>query len=252
MTDAVMDDLLDDDDARLAQFGYAQKLDRSVGKYASFAIGFSTISATTAVFTGFGAAFTGAGAPVHLDAAWWRRSSSPLGWIAADVAAKIPLAGYTYQWTSRINGPSFGWFTGYTALMGWICGMTGVGFILSGYLGGLFDWNMTQTQQILVAIGVVAVCALINIYGVKFATMVNNIGVSLELVVTLGATLLDRRDRLRFPRAPPAVLGPGHSHPHERQLRTGLARRGAGSVLRPDRGGVGRRRGGGDEGQSLE
>ena len=33
--------------------------------------------------------------------------------------------------------------------MGWVCGMTGVGFILSGYLGGLFGWNMSQTQQIL-------------------------------------------------------------------------------------------------------
>ena len=31
---------------------------------------------------------------------------------------------------------------------------------------------------------------MINIYGVRFATMVNNIGVSLELVITLGATIL--------------------------------------------------------------
>jgi amino acid transporter len=68
--------------------------------------------------------------------------------------------------------------------------MTGVGFILSGYLGSLFGWNMNQTAQILVAIGVMAVCMLVNLYGVRFATMVNNIGVSLELVITVGATLL--------------------------------------------------------------
>ena len=47
----------DDEDARLAEFGYQQKLDRSVGTLASFAIGFATISATTAVFTGFGAGY---------------------------------------------------------------------------------------------------------------------------------------------------------------------------------------------------
>ena len=76
------------------------------------------------------------------------------------------------------------------ALAGWICGMTGVGFILSGYLGGLFGWDMTQTVQILVAIGVMAVCMLVNLYGVRFATMVNNIGVSLEFVITIGATIL--------------------------------------------------------------
>ena len=49
---------------------------------------------------------------------------------------------------------------------------------------------MTQTGQILVAIGVMSVCVLINLYGVRFATIVNNIGVSLELVITVGATIL--------------------------------------------------------------
>ena len=39
----------EDEDARLAEFGYTQRLDRSVGSLASFAIGFATISATTAV-----------------------------------------------------------------------------------------------------------------------------------------------------------------------------------------------------------
>jgi amino acid transporter len=110
--------------------------------------------------------------------------------LAADLTAKIPLAGYSYQWTSRLVGSTMALFTGILALAGWICGMTGVGFILSGYLGSLFGWNMSQTAQILVAIGVMAVCMAINLYGVRFATMVNNIGVSLELVITVGATIL--------------------------------------------------------------
>jgi amino acid transporter len=178
------------EDAALSEFGYTQKLDRSVGRLASFAIGFATISATTAVFTGFGAGYFTAGAPfvwtLLLAAAVF------LIWvfIAADLTAKIPLAGYAYQWTSRIHGSTLAWFTGVMALAGWVCGMTGVGFILSGYLGGLFGWAMSQTVQIFVAIGVMAVCMLVNMYGVRFATMVNNIGVSLELVITIGATIL--------------------------------------------------------------
>ena len=178
------------EDAKLEEFGYTQKLDRSVGRLASFALGFATISATTAVFTGFGAGYFTAGGPfvwtLLLAAAVF------LIWtfIASDLSAKIPLAGYSYQWTSRLVGSSMALFTGILALAGWICGMTGVGFILSGYLGSLFGWNMTQTAQILVAIGVMAVCMMINLYGVRFATMVNNIGVSLELVITVGATIL--------------------------------------------------------------
>lgn len=181
---------MDDEDARLAKFGYTQRLDRSVGPLASFAIGFATISATTAVFTGFGGGYFTAGAPF----VWTLLLAGAvfIVWaaIAADLTAKIPLAGYAYQWASRIHGSNLAWFTGVSALIGWICGMTGVCYILSGYLGGLFGWNMTQTAQILVAIGVMAVCALINLYGVRFATFVNNIGVSLELVVTVGATIM--------------------------------------------------------------
>jgi amino acid transporter len=178
------------EDARLAEFGYEQRLDRSVGTLASFAIGFATISATTAVFTGFGAGYFTAGGPFVWTLLLAGVVFTIWACIAADLAAKIPLAGYSYQWISRINGPNLGWFTGFIALMGWVCGMTGVGFILSGYLGGLFGWRMTQTAQILVAIAVVFSCVLINIYGVRFATMVNNIGVGLELVVTILATAL--------------------------------------------------------------
>jgi hypothetical protein len=104
------------EDAALSEFGYTQKLDRSVGRLASFAIGFATISATTAVFTGFGAGYFTAGAPfvwtLLLAAAVF------LIWvfIAADLTAKIPLAGYAYQWTSRIHGSTLAWFTGVMAL----------------------------------------------------------------------------------------------------------------------------------------
>ena len=77
------------------------------------------------------------------------RCSSLWAFIAADLTAKIPLAGYSYQWTSRINGSTSRGSPGSWRSMGWVCGMTGVGFILSGYLGGLFGWNMSQTAQIL-------------------------------------------------------------------------------------------------------
>lgn len=182
--------VLNAEDAKLAELGYEQKLDRSVGKLASFAIGFATISATTAVFTGFGAGYFTAGAPFVWTILLAGAVFALWALIAADLTAKLPLAGYSYQWISRINGPNLAWFTGFIALMGWVCGMTGVSFILSGYLGGLLGWSLTQSTQILLAIAVVFVCVLINIYGVRFATMVNNIGVSLELVVTVGATAM--------------------------------------------------------------
>src|SRR5690349_24161052 len=143
------------EDAKLPEFGYTQRLDRSVGTLASFAIGFATISATTAVFTGFGAGYFTAGGPFVWTLLLAGVVFALCTFIAADLTVKLPLAGYSYQWISRINGPNLAWFTGFIALMGWVCGMTGVGFILSGYLGGLLGWTMTQTTQILLAIAVV-------------------------------------------------------------------------------------------------
>ena len=74
-----------DEDAKLAELGYTQKLDRSVGTLASFAIGFATISATTAVFTGFGAGYFTAGATVRVDVAAGRR-----GVRAVDIHRRRP------------------------------------------------------------------------------------------------------------------------------------------------------------------
>lgn len=179
-----------DENTRLAEFGYKQRLDRSIGRLASFAIGFSTISATTAVFSSFGAGYFTAGAPfvwtlllaVVVFAVW--------ALIAGDLAAKIPLAGYAYQWTSRINGSTLGWFTGFAGIIGWVSGMTGVAYTFAGYIGSVFDWNETPEQQIWITVGVIVICMLINAYGVRLTTMINNIGVSLELVVTVAATLI--------------------------------------------------------------
>ena len=93
------------EDAKLAELGYTQKLDRSVGTLASFAIGFATISATTAVFTGFGAGYFTAGAPFVWTLLLAGAVFALWAFIAADLTAKLPLAGYSYQWISRINGP---------------------------------------------------------------------------------------------------------------------------------------------------
>ena len=114
--------------------------------------------------------------------------------------------------------------------MGWVCGMTGVGFILSGYLGGLFGWNMSQTAQILLAIGVVFLCVLINIYGVRFATMVNNIGVGLEFVITVLATALVAIIAFSAPdhHQPISVLFTGGTSEATRFVHAGLAGRGLG------------------------
>jgi len=177
-----------EEDRQLGELGYTQKLSRSVGGVSSFFLGFSVISATTAVFSGFGFGLNTAG-PAFV---WTFPIAVAIFFIwaliAADLVVKLPLAGYAYQWTSRLVNPNLGWFTGFAGAVGFISGFTGVAFVMAGYIGALLGVEMTTATQIFTAIAVVLLCVLINVYGVKLATMLNNIGVALELVVTIGAT----------------------------------------------------------------
>ncbi len=177
-----------DEDVNLERFGYEQRLDRSVTPFASFCVGFALISATTAVYAGFGFGLDKAGPAfvwtlpvvVIVFAIW--------AMIAADLAVKLPLAGYAYQWTSRLVHPTLGWFTGYVALIGFISGFTGVAYTFSTYFAGLVGWEASVPELIGVTAAVLLVCVLINVYGIRLATAINNIGVMLEIFLTVGVT----------------------------------------------------------------
>lgn len=180
---------ISDEDRRLGDLGYSQKLSRSVGGVSSFFLGFAVISATTAVFSGFGFGLSEAG-PAFV---WTFPIAAAVFFIwtliASDLVTKLPLSGYAYQWTSRLVGPTLGWFTGYAGSIGFISGFTGVAYVMAGYLGSLLGFTMTTAALIWTSVAIVLVCVVINVYGVRFATILNNIGVGLELIVTLGATI---------------------------------------------------------------
>ena len=104
----------------LARFGYRQELHRSLGRYASFAAGFSFISVLTTVFQffAFGYAF---GGPVF----FWAWPVVLIGQLLvaacfAELAARYPISGAIYQWSSRPSTPSFGWFAGWIMVIGQI------------------------------------------------------------------------------------------------------------------------------------
>lgn len=177
-----------DEDLNLERLGYAQKLDRSVTPFASFCVGFAVISATTAVYAGFGLGVAKAGPSfvwtvpvVFMVFAVWAI-------IAADLAVKLPLAGYAYQWTTRLVSSSLGWFTGYLGLIGFISGFTGVAYTFALYFAGLIGWDASTPQLVGTTALVLLICVLINVYGIRLATAINNVGVLLEIVLTVGIT----------------------------------------------------------------
>ena len=104
------------DDAELAEFGYKQELDRSLGSFATFAAGISYISILTGTFQlfYFGFAF---GGPAY----WW---SWPLVFVGqlmvalcfCELASRYPIAGSIYNWSKRLSTPHVAWLAGWMML----------------------------------------------------------------------------------------------------------------------------------------
>ena len=97
--------LRSDDDAAMRRFSYTQQLKRSLHLFGSFAVAFSFISITTGIFTNYGFVLSTAG-----PAGIWTWPLVAVGQtlvaiVFAELAVKIPVAGYSYQWLRRMNAP---------------------------------------------------------------------------------------------------------------------------------------------------
>jgi amino acid transporter len=174
----------------LHQFGYVQSLRRTLGPYGSFAIAFSMISITTAIFFLLPSLFGTAGAA----GVWlWIPCAAGVFLIVlvyAHLAARIPITGFAYQWNSRLINPHYGWFTGYTALLAFMAGTAATAVALATVFASDVWTSPTHGDIVLFATLAMAAAALINIISIRAVSAVNNTGVFFEITGSVGAAAL--------------------------------------------------------------
>ncbi len=185
------------DSGELAGFGYKQELDRSLGKFSSFAAGFSYISILTGVFQlfAFGFAFAGPGV-------WWTWPVVFVGQFAvalcfAELGGQYPLAGSVYNWSKRIAPDFSSWMTGWIMIIGAIVTVAAVAVALQVILPQISTWFQflgskedagTYTtaggakNALLLASILIVFTTCINMIGVKLMARINNVGVAAELI----------------------------------------------------------------------
>jgi urea carboxylase system permease len=196
MTDVVSDS------HDLAQFGYKQELDRSLGKFSAFAAGFSYLSILTGVFQLFGFGF-GAGGPAF----WWTWPAVFGGQFLvalcfAEMAGQFPLAGSVYQWSKQIAGPFTSWMAGWIILIGSVVTVAAVAVAYQVILpqistkfeivgtkadAGLYNTPGGAKNAVILALLLVVFTTAVNMIGVKVMALVNNVGVMVEII---GGTIL--------------------------------------------------------------
>jgi amino acid transporter len=178
----------DDDDVRA--LGYAPKLHRVMGGYTSFSLGFAVVSITTGIFTAFSTGLVNLGGV----SIWiWLPvipSITLIALVFAHVSARIPLSGYAYQWSSRLGNVHLGWFTGWAAFLTFTAGTAAVATTFATVFAPEFWSHPTYRDVQMLTAAVVLVCFVLNLVGIKVATMVNNLAATAELVGTIGIGLV--------------------------------------------------------------
>src|SRR3989440_5800705 len=132
------------EDQTLQKFGYEQEFKRELKRFASFAVGFSFISITTGIFTTYGAVLVSSG-PVGI----WTWPIVIIGQlfvslVFAALASRMPLAGYSYQWASRLANPKVGWLIGWVSFIFLVVDVVAVDYAVAAtVLPSLFNYSET-------------------------------------------------------------------------------------------------------------
>lgn len=182
----------------MKQYEYAQELKRTLKLFSSFAVAFSFISITTGIFSNYGFVLNTSG-----PAGIWTWPIVTIGHlivaiIFAELAGRIPLSGYSYQWVTRLANPGMGWFAGWIAFCFLIIVVPTVDYALAPIIAQLLGWDTGSSTLVWIVVGTLIVQALLNIYGVKLATRINDIAVYTEvigmvgIIVVLGAVVISK------------------------------------------------------------
>lgn len=171
-------------DARdLEQFGYRQQLRRSMGHFSSFAVAFSLISVFTGVFANFTHGFRLVGGALPWSWLVVLAGQLLVALLLAELSTRFPLSGYGYQWTSRLVNPHFGFFVGWLLTLQFLTGFPGVCATLAAQAGTWLGGRWAEPSGVVaLTLAVIALLALVHLFGIRLASHVNNVGVWTELV----------------------------------------------------------------------
>jgi urea carboxylase system permease len=218
MATSTADDHSDD----LAEFGYSQTLDRSIGKFASFAAGVSYISILTGTFQLFYLGF-GFGGPAY----WWTWPMVFLGQVMvalsfAELAANFPVAGSIYNWAKRMGSATVAWLGGWMMLTASIVTIAAVavayqvtlpqiwsGFQIYGDGSGKYD---AAANAVILGTVLVTFTTVINALGVKLMARINSTGVFIELIAAVLLIILLAANITRGPDVLFETQGTGEGH----------------------------------------
>lgn len=180
------------DEDRLAQFGYKQELKRDWGLMHNFGVSFSIISVITGITTLFSTGLNDGG-PAVMSVGWIVVSffTMMVAIAMAEIVSAIPTSGGPYFWAALLAPPAWSpfaaWITGWFNLLGQVAVTTGISFGLAGLISTAAtvknpDFDVTPGKTIGIYAAVLVSHALINTFGVHVLRYLNNVSIILHSV----------------------------------------------------------------------
>ena len=179
-----------DDQRVMSTFHYQQELRRTIRFFGSFAVAFSFISITTGIFANYKLVLESAG-----PAGIWTWPIVTVGQLLvalvfADLSAKMPLTGYSYQWVTRLAGSGWGWFTGWVSVCFLIIVIPSVDHGIASVVGHIWEIPDGSVSLKVIICCTIGLQALIHIFGVRLANRINSAAVFTEVVGMVGLVVI--------------------------------------------------------------
>jgi amino acid permease (GABA permease) len=186
------------DQQRLHELGYAQELRRHMSGFTNFAVSFTIISILSGCLTLYGYGMN-TGGPVLITWGWPIVGVMTLivGLSMAEVCSSFPTAGGLYYWSAKLaktNAPMWSWFTGWFNFLGQVAITAGIDFGCAFFINALLDiqWGFDTRpwHTIVIFAAVLALHGIINQFGVDLIAKLNNVSVWWHIIGVLVIVLV--------------------------------------------------------------
>src|ERR1700734_1907973 len=176
---------LSQDEQRLHQLGYAQELRRRMSGFSNFAVSFTIISILSGCLTLYGYGMN-TGGPAIIVGGWPIVGVMTLmvGLAMAEVCSSFPTAGGLYYWSAKLartHGAAWSWFTGWFNFLGQVAVTAGIDFGAAFFINAFLnlEWNVSVAHWVTILIFaiVLAVHGLLNQFGIKLVSLLNDVSV---------------------------------------------------------------------------
>ena len=179
----------DADAARLAELGYDQQLKRGLRPLDNVALGFAAISPVVGLY-----AVVLVGTLVAGPAWVWVLPVALAGQclllcVYSELASEFPIAGGAYQWSRRLIGGTYGWFTGWVAVCAYAAANTTIAYLGAPWALSLFGMRVTPDRIVFTGMALVVFCSLCGALGVAALSRALKVGIAAEAVASIGIGL---------------------------------------------------------------